>query len=128
MTETTIVPTKPQAREVSLDDMAKDLEDLELVETMLAEWSARKEAIRNKIKERLGEDGVGMLHGRPVFAYKVTAGFASSQFAKDHPQIAAQFTTAKVVEELNAGLLAAQMPELYQEYRVRQLKPVGSQK
>lgn len=116
-----VEPTK-----VPLDDMKKDLEDLALADKLLAEWEATRKIIRKRIADRLGPNGVGTVAGVEVWAHTPTERFAVAKFAKEQPEIAAQFTEHKVVTEVNQDRLKAEMPVLFAEYQVSSLRPLGS--
>lgn len=118
------LPEKPAP--VSLDDMADDLANLRIVDSMIATWEATRKEIRERIAARLGEDGEGTLNGRPVFAYGPTAKFAGKKFTEDYPEIAEQFTAAKVQQVLDTEQLRRALPDLYRKYQVRSLRPIGT--
>lgn len=130
-TEVANLPIVPQATEtprVPLDDMAQDLADLDMCERMINDWEERAKVIKNRIKNRIGPRGIGTFKGVDVWAHSPTDRFANARFAKENPEIAAQFTHAKVEQVLNLEELKRAMPDLYGQYQVSSLRPMGSKK
>lgn len=126
-----VIPTQAttQSNEpvtVALDDMKEDLENLAIADRLLAEWTETRRVIRERIANRLGPNGIGTFQGRQVWAHTPTDRFAAAKFAKEQPEIAAQFTEPRVVTEVNQKRLEAEMPVLFADYRVSSLRPLGS--
>lgn len=118
---------KPTGRKrVDLDDMAADLDNLELAQKLVADWEATIKEIKARIVARLGPDGEGYRNGKAVWVHSPTEKFAVKKFTADNPQIAEQFTHSTVVTKLNEDELARALPELYAQYKVSVLRPVGS--
>lgn len=118
--------TAKQPTRVNLDDMREDLETLRMVQRLIADWQSQERVLKEKIISRLGPNGEGYLDGKPVWAHSPTQKFASKKFTTDNPQIAEQFTHAKVVQVLNEEELRKALPALYAQYQVSSLRPLGS--
>lgn len=123
-----ITPTTTQTPRVPLDDMTQDLADLDLAERMINDWKERAEVIKTRIKTRIGPRGIGTIKGVDVWAHSPTDRFANARFTKENPDIAAQFTHAKVEQVLNIEELQRALPDLYAQYQVSSLRPLGSKK
>jgi hypothetical protein len=121
----TLKPANEPVR-VPLDDMKTDLENLELAEKLIAEWEETRKVLRGRIAEKLGPNGIGTVAGREVWAHTPTARFAAAKFAKEQPELAAQFTEHRVVTEVNSERLKNELPGVYATYQVSSLRPLGS--
>lgn len=121
----TLKPVNEPVR-VPLDDMVPDLENLDLADKLIAEWEETRKVLRGRIAERLGPNGIGTVAGREVWAHTPTARFATAKFAKEQPELAAQFTEHRVVTEVNSDRLKNELPGVYATYQVSSLRPLGS--
>jgi len=117
--------TAETSKKVPLDELKQLVSDLSLVESMIKQWELKREDLRKVLREHIGEGNTGTIDGHPVFNYGPTNKFAVKRFTDDYPQIAEQFTHAKVVQVLNEEELARALPDLFEQYRVRSLRPVG---
>lgn len=95
-------------------------------EKVTASESAAKqdhEALKNRVRARMGSAETLIHDGRPVYTWKHTTRFSEQKFAAAHPEMAKKYRRAAMV--LDTERLAAEEPDLYREFCSRELRFAG---
>lgn len=108
---------------------------LDMAASKFKEWmeaEAELKAIQTKVDRLKAEfrstlrtlgAGVGTFRGVPVLTEIQTKTFRGSDFAKDRPDLAEQYTKPVVVDRLDLAALEREQPAVYAGYLSRQLRP-----
>jgi hypothetical protein len=130
MTVTT-APLRPAPIERTPVDLAEHrqlLADLATLEEQKKQIEAMEQQLRGELKKLIGEGGVGMLDGRPIYTYGPTDKLAEGRLKKDYPDFYDHYCKAQVKQVLDVEKLKAELPELYAAYQVRALMPAGGRR
>jgi hypothetical protein len=85
------------------------------------EFKEQQDRYADEIRRQAGEDEKLTVHGNPIGTYERIKKFAAKAFISARPELAEEFTTFRYVEEIDERKLARMLPEVYQEFQVRQL-------
>jgi predicted phage-related endonuclease len=110
---------------VEIDTEERDALVVEREKVTAAESAAKKdhEALKNKVRARLGDAEELACGGRALFTWKHTTRFAAARFAEAHPDKAKQYRRQAMV--LDTERLAAEEPDLYRKFCSRELRFAG---
>lgn len=88
----------------------------------LDEVTQARDEVRAAIARFLGDETSGSVDGQEVLRREPKSGaaFKKAEFAKRYPELAKEYTVAKVTEELDVAGLAMAHPDVYNEFRVYQ--------
>lgn len=89
-------------------------------------WTEVASELQEQLEQRLGNITVGLIDNKDAVTYRYKDAFAKSRFVKDHPELAKHYMQTKVVEVLDDDLIRRTLPDMWNEYRVRELRNVFS--
>lgn len=119
---TAIDPTK----KVDLTKYRQLLQDIEIATRMKEQAERAVEELRGQLREVIGEGNTGFLDGEEIWTYGPTTRLATAQLKKAHPETYDEFCEWKTTRELDVTRLAKERPDLYQQFVVKSLRPVGT--
>lgn len=110
---------------VSLDVAAEKLREWRDCERRLAALKSEVHRLSEEFRQALRACGaeIGTVNGVDVITRRATKTFRGSEFAQKRPDLAEQYTRAKVVDFLDVEALRAEHPEVYETFLSEALRP-----
>lgn len=109
-------------KEVALDEhIALLAEEAECNDAIKA-WTKRREKLKARLAEIMGDAKVGTVGGEKVVSYDYKESFRSKDFATDYPDMAKLYTREVTRTAFDVEWFRFARPDLYEEYKVREMR------
>ena len=119
-------PTIPVELRIDLDKHRQLVQDIEIATRMVEQAERTRDELRDRLRKEIGEGNTGFLDGEAIWTFGPTSKLASAKLKKEHPDIFDEFSEWTTSRELDVKRLAKERPDLHQQYLVRSLRPVGT--
>lgn len=120
--ELVIAESQPPAlTPVVLDSVANLVTEYNECQNMETFWKKRREEIKTRLVEMLGESTSGTISGRTAVTYERIDQFNSTEFKKKYPQLWEVYQHTVPKKELDIALLKRVRPDLYAEFQTRKM-------
>lgn len=116
---------QPDEETVALDAHAKKLKRLWEAAENIKFWKSEYEKAKADMEEVMGTATIGTIDGVPVVTFRYEERFRGDDFRKKYPDTWRTFVTDVTEKKFNLALFRASRPDLYNEFRVRAMKPKG---
>lgn len=127
MAQTNGSPAATQAGEkaIALDGAASLFREWKQAEAEAAAAKVKADLLKEQFRSTLRTmgAGTGTINGIPVLTRRKTSTFRGKDFAAARPDLAEQYTRAKVVDVLDVDSLKREHPGVYQEFLAEALRP-----
>lgn len=84
----------------------------------LQEWKAYREKQRDIVRQALGGHGAGRFHGELLVTNEPKDQYNGTEFAKQYPELALEFTKTKEQEYMDWEAAAEKYPEIVAKFQV----------
>lgn len=116
-----VIPTKDLsafAMDPYVDLLAEDVE----CSNMIKWWTARRELVRQRLSDIIGEHEIGTVNGQPVLHYEYQNRFNSTAFQRKYPNLYRAYVRPITQDKFDPDLLKSSRPELYHQFQVRAMR------
>lgn len=112
--------TPEQVAEVDLSEAVRLRAEWQALKAEAKDVDKRLTTVENAMRLLTGDAEFVEAEGRPAWNWKANGPFRGAAFAKEQPELAAQYV--RQVAALDTERLAAEHPETYRKYRARMLR------
>lgn len=116
---------QPEEETVALDAHVKALKRLWEATENIKFWRTEYEKAKAEMERIMGTATIGTVDGRQVVTFRYEDRFRGDEFKKRYPDTWRTFVTDVTEKKFNLALFKASRPDLYEEFRVRSMKPKG---
>jgi hypothetical protein len=123
----TVETVNPQVVDIGdEEELAVAWGDLRMAQEKVRQAEETLDAARERFDRLVGDRTTITAAGRELAHYKHDGRFSTKKFTEAFPHLAEQFTAWRAESYIDEAALRAAHPMLFEEFRARTLRPVGS--